>query len=203
MRGNMTKVKICGLTRLADIEAVNASLPDFIGFVFCKSRRRVSEETARLLKSRLNPKISAVGVFQNAEIHEVASIVKSGIIDIVQLHGLEDEHYIHALKPHIGQAKIIKAVCFNRETPCNHCLADFLLFDSAYGGSGKTFDWKALPKTEKPFFVAGGLTVDNVENAISQVKPYAVDVSSGVETDGLKDAEKIADFVRIVRQTDN
>lgn len=184
------KIKICGLFRACDIEYVNGAKPDFIGFVFAKSKRQVPLEHAKFLKSRLDPQITAVGVFMDAELSFVEQVIQEGIIDMVQLHGNETEEYIKKIT-----VPVIKAVRIGDPIPSN---ADYLLFDSHEAGSGVPFDWSQLPKTEQPFFLAGGITLENLPQAI-QLNPFAIDVSSGVETEGLKDKEKIESMVRSVR----
>lgn len=200
-----TKVKICGLRRKEDIDMVNQYLPDYVGFVFANSKRQVSVERAAYLKGMLSTKILAVGVFVNAPVEEIVSICRKEIIDVVQLHGEEDRSYIERLRSFIRQpivcavrvqstAQILQA----QALPC-----DMLLLDTytkgQYGGSGKTFDYSLIPKLKKSYFLAGGLEKDNVRQAIEKCHPYAVDVSSGVETDGIKDEEKIAKFISAVR----
>lgn len=194
------KIKICGLTRPEDIAAVNQAGPDYIGFVFWpKSRRYVTPEQAAELKKLLAPDIIPVGVFVNAPLKEIAVLVWEGIIQGIQLHGEETEEDILWLKRACPQATIIKAV--QVRSPSDAALwqdsrADFLLLDSGMG-SGLTFDWKQIGIAgTKPFFLAGGLGIDNVQTAIDTVHPYGVDVSSGVETEGKKDPEKILELVR-------
>jgi phosphoribosylanthranilate isomerase len=201
----MTKIKICGLFRPVDIDFVNAAVPDYIGFVFAKSRRQVSEELARELKSNLNPEIKAVGVFVKEEQDKIIRLCTNNIIDVVQLHGDEDEEYISELQRYITNP-IIKAVRVRQQQDIKAAESfdsDYLLFDTyaedMYGGSGEAFDWSIISKAKKPYFLAGGLHVGNVLQAISLLKPYCVDVSSGVETDGIKDKGKIMDIISKVR----
>lgn len=187
------KIKICGLFRECDIDYVNEALPDYAGFVFAESKRKVSESQAYKLSRRLSPSIKSVGVFVDNEISFIRNLLERRIIDIVQLHGYEDEEYMSA----IG-APVIKAVRFGQLAEINDFPADFLLFDSPKAGSGERFDWSLIPKTEKPFFLAGGINSGNLTEAM-KFNPYAVDVSSGVESDGVKDREKILEIVRSVR----
>jgi phosphoribosylanthranilate isomerase len=201
----MTKVKICGLTRVEDIDAVNLYLPDYIGFVFAASKRQVDDSTAKELKARLDLRISTVGVFVNEDIHRVINLCKAGIIDLVQLHGEEEEDYIRELKRYITKP-VIRAVRIGEGkslAPGCGRYSDYLLFDTyhkdRYGGSGKTFDWSMIGRQERPYFLAGGLDKDNVLHAISQLNPYGIDISSGVETDGVKDAEKIREIISLIR----
>ncbi len=200
-----TKIKICGLTRKEDILAVNAALPDYIGFVFAKSRRQISEEKALVLKELLNPMILSVGVFVNDEIKRIENLCNRGIIDIVQLHGEEDATYIHKLREYITNP-IIKALRVTDRglmedgdtIPCDYLLLDTYQKDQ-YGGTGLCFDWTVVPKLSKLLFIAGGIGSDNVLDAISKLKPYCIDVSSAVETDGYKDSAKIVELVKLVR----
>lgn len=201
----MTKIKICGLSRAEDIAAVNRFLPDYIGFVFAESKRQVNIETAALLKEKLNPRIKAVGVFVNAPIEKIEEIYKKGIIDLIQLHGDEDDAYIRSLKNICG-CPVIKAASVGESLPPMPPFADYPLFDTLSaqrGGTGKTFDWNILKSfNASPYFLAGGLTGENISSALALLAPYCVDVSGGVETDGLKDANKIEHFIQTVRQTD-
>ena len=270
----MTKIKICGLSRPADIDIVNEVLPDYIGFVFAKSRRQVSEMTAMELRANLNPKIKVVGVFVNDEIEKVIRLCNSNIIDIVQLHGDEGEVYLQKLKTSINNP-IIKAVRVRNTEDikqANKLSCDYLLLDAykenQYGGSGEIFDWSILghkidtdkssdidkssnidnpsnkdnPSSidnpsnkenpsntdnpsdidnpsnidnpsdtdnpndmdnlsylDKPYFLAGGINSGNVMQAMTQGHPYCIDVSSGVETDGYKDADKIVEIIKKIR----
>ncbi len=196
------KIKICGLTRLEDIEVANALLPDYIGFVFWeRSKRNVTKEQAKELKSRLDSRIKAVGVFVDAEIDFIADLVSCGIIDVAQLHGSEDEDYILQLRVRLGRAEIIKAFNINKIESFDEAeksSADHIMIDSGKG-SGIAFDWSKLERLERPFFLAGGLSTENISEVLESIKPFAVDVSSGVETDGLKDASKMKRFVESVR----
>jgi len=196
------KIKICGLRRIEDIEAVNNALPDYIGFVFAKSKRQINAETAAELKKRLDKRIQAVGVFVNQSIDFITKLYKNGIIEIAQLHGDESDEYIAGLR-HCG-CKIIKSAGVSNALPVLPKTADYLLFDKASdqrGGTGKTFNWDVLENYHGvPYFLAGGLTPENVSGALSQLSPFCVDVSSGVETNGFKDADKINKFVQAVRK---
>ncbi|GBU25458.1 phosphoribosylanthranilate isomerase [Fibrobacteria bacterium R8-3-H12] len=191
----MPKIKICGLFREQDIEFANEAKPDFIGFVFAKSHRRINPETAALYKQRLNPQITTVGVFVNAEILSIVKLYNSGIINIAQLHGSESEEYINALKETCN-IPVIKAVNIESAMPAN---ADYLLFDNGKGGTGKAFDWNLIPKCNKEFFLAGGINLNNIKEA-AKLGPYGIDLSSGVENEkGEKDREKIIEACRIVK----
>jgi phosphoribosylanthranilate isomerase len=197
----MIKVKICGLTRLCDIDAVNIEKPDYIGFVFADSRRKVTPQQAMELRGELSQGIIPTGVFVNEKIEHIISLILNGVIDVVQLHGTEDEEYIEKLKK-LTTKPIIKAVSVQKTGDVQKWAstsADLLLFDNKSGGTGQTFDWGLIGKTSKPYFLAGGLDVNNITKAINQTTPFAVDISSGVETDGFKDPEKIKEFIRRVK----
>ncbi|MBE6005318.1 MAG: phosphoribosylanthranilate isomerase [Lachnospiraceae bacterium] len=259
----MTKVKICGLRRREDIEAVNRLKPEYIGFVFYeKSRRNVTEEEAMALRKALDPDIISVGVFVDAEPELILRLVKKGIISVAQLHGHETEEYIEKLKKemekdrvesddgsrergakissmpeddikvreaepehekgfeyekgfehgkdfehikgfeHEKEFKVMKAFLIRSEKDlqaARETKADYILFDNGLG-SGETFNWEILKDFRKPYFLAGGLTDANVTGAIQRLSPYAVDISSGVETDGYKDPDKIKSFIDAVRR---
>ena len=199
----MTRVKICGLSRKEDIEAVNHVLPDYIGFVFAPSRRRVDIQTAAMLKEFLNPQIKTVGVFVNEDIRVVSEIAQNGVLDLIQLHGDENDGYIERIKEVCG-CPVIKSVGIGDTLPPLPSKADYLLFDSISsqrGGVGKAFEWYTLKEHRGiPFFLAGGLSVKNVADGIQLLSPFCVDVSSGVETNGFKDPEKINEFVQAVRR---
>ncbi len=203
----MTKIKICGLRREEDVDYVNACRPDYAGFVFAESKRKVTKEQAKHLRSQLEQGIVPVGVFVNETIDTIVELVEEGVIEVIQLHGDETESYIEALRWRVGNVKIIKAVrVASKEdvTDCETTIADYLLFDSrtleGYGGTGKQFDWKLIAQIQKPFFLAGGIHTENVEEAIKMTRPFAVDVSSSVETNGYKDRDKIIEIVEKVRR---
>lgn len=204
----MSKIKICGLTRLEDIQMVNKWSPDYIGFVFAKSKRQVTLDQAKALKAGLNPGIQSVGVFVDSPIPIITLMVSENIIDIIQLHGNEDELYIKQLKKSVS-CPIIKAIRVQDTSDIlkgEQLPADYLLLDTfvkgEQGGSGKTFDWDLIPRKIKPYFLAGGLNSENIHSAINCCQPYCVDVSSGVETKGIKDNTKIADFINAVNKED-
>lgn len=203
----MTKIKICGLRREEDVDYVNVCRPNYAGFVFAESKRKVTKEQAKHLRSQLEQGIVPVGVFVNETIDTIAELVEEGVIEVIQLHGDETESYIEALRWRVGNTKIIKAVrVASKEdvTDCEMTIADYLLFDSrtleGYGGTGKQFDWKLIAQIQKPFFLAGGIHTENVEEAIKMTRPFAVDVSSSVETNGYKDRDKIIEIVEKVRR---
>ena len=197
----MIKIKICGITRPCDIDAVNSAMPDYIGFVFADSRRKVSPGQAAELRGKLAKGIIPVGVFVDEAVEHVLSLVQDGVIAVIQLHGAEDEEYIQKLK-RLTTKPVIKAVSVQKSGDVQKwtdTCADYILLDNKSGGTGQTFDWGLIGETNKPYFLAGGLDTDNIAAAISQAVPFAVDASSGVETDGLKDHAKIDEFIRRVR----
>lgn len=200
----MTKIKLCGLSRLCDIEAANALTPAYVGFVFApKSKRYVTPEQAAVLKQRLAPAIQAVGVFVDETPERVAHLLNSGVIDLAQLHGGEDEAYIARLRG-LTDKPIIQAVRVGTAQDIRvteSSTADHLLLDAG-AGTGRVFDWDLIRHIQRPYFLAGGLSPDNVETAIDTLHPYGVDVSSGIETNGLKDTAKMAAFVAAVRKED-
>ena len=198
----MVKIKICGLRRLEDVEMVNRHKPDYIGFVFADSKRKVSHEFAAHMKDNLSPDIISVGVFVDAEIDEIVELFDDGVIDIAQLHGSESEEYIRNLKERTDyKLKIINAIEMSDELDLleyDNSIADYLLLDSGKG-SGKTFDWSLIrDDLDKEFFLAGGIDVSNVGEAIRKFNPYAIDLSSSLETDGFKDESKIRAIMEVV-----
>lgn len=201
-----TKIKICGLTREADIAIVNEWKPDYIGFVFADSRRRVEDKQAAYLKEKLHPDIQAVGVFVNDSIEHIATLCEADVIDVVQLHGDESKEYIRALKERINKP-VIRAIRVQTAEDIKEgatSQADIILLDAfhpqQYGGTGEQFDIRQIPAGYRPYILAGGITPQNVRTLISELHPYAVDVSSGVETDGVKDARKVAELITAVRE---
>ena len=201
----MTKIKFCGLSRIEDIECANELKPDFIGFVFYKkSRRFVDREKAKELKNKLSKEIKAVGVFVDEDIEFVASLLRDEIIDIAQLHGSEDENYIKDLKTLTGKPviKAVRVASADDIKKANESPADFVLLDSGMGG-GKVFDWSLIKEVKRDYFLAGGLTLENAAEAVDTLTPFAVDVSSGIETDGLKDPEKMKRFAASVKKKGN
>lgn len=198
----LTQIKLCGLSRQEDIEAVNSLKPEYIGFVFAeKSSRHISPAQAKVLKAQLAPGIQAVGVFVREVPEVVAELLNSGIIEIAQLHGGESEDYLARLRTLTGRP-VIQA--FRIESAqdiiaAQRSTADYILLDSGAGGTGTAFDWGLIPTITRPYFLAGGLGVENINNAIQSLHPYAVDVSSGIETGGVKDYIKMKQFVDAVR----
>ncbi|MCM1506674.1 MAG: phosphoribosylanthranilate isomerase [Ruminococcus flavefaciens] len=200
----MTKIKMCGLSRPCDIEYANEVMPEYVGFVFAeKSKRYVSPEKACELRKNLDRKITPVGVFVNADIDFIAGLVESKAIDIVQLHGTEDEHYIENLRKVIS-VSVIQAFRIEKPEDINKAVqspADYILLDSG-GGSGKTFDHSLIKNINRPYFLAGGLTPENVGEISDRLQPYAVDASSSLETDGYKDINKMRAFACSLRRKD-
>ena len=198
------KVKICGLSRPSDIAAVNQYRPDYAGFIinFPKSHRSCTPEQVQALHAQLSPDIPAVGVTVNQPLGTVASLLEQGIIDIAQLHGQEDDAYIRSLR-RLTDAPIIQA--FRVASPAdieraNRSIADCILLDHGAGGTGCTFDWSLTDRVTRPYILAGGLTPENLPRAIERCHPFAVDLSSGVETNGCKDLNKMRAAVAAVRR---
>jgi len=198
----MTKIKLCGLSRPADMDWANELRPDYIGFVFArKSRRYVKEEQAKALKKLLNPDIRMAGVFVDEPPERIGRLTEKRIIDVIQLHGQEDETYIRKLRS-FTDVPVIKAFQVGSREDIKRAedsSADYVLLDSGTG-SGQLFDWKLLTHIQRPYFLAGGLTPENVGEAIKLLHPFAVDVSSGSETAGRKDRGKMSLFVKEVRK---
>ena len=188
----MTKVKICGLSTVEAVETAVLAGADYIGFVFAESKRQVSLEQAHELAKLVTGKTKIVGVFVSPSLGELEQAIAQVPLDIVQIHGMFDETLI----PKIS-VPVIRAIQLSEQEAKVTSPADFLLFDAPVAGSGRTFDWDLLKdqKIQQNFFIAGGLTVDNVRQARETFQPYALDVSSGVETDGRKDIEKIKAFI--------
>lgn len=198
----MTAIKMCGLTRECDIQAVNEIKPEYIGFVFwAKSKRYLSPEKALELKKQLDENIKAVGVFVDESVEKVAGLLENDIIDIAQLHGHENEDYIKNLRE-MTDKPMIQAFRIRSESDIEKAVrstADMILLDAGMG-NGNVFDWSLIKNIQRPYFLAGGLNGENVAEAVKILKPYAVDVSSGIETDGLKDMKKMAEFSAVVRK---
>lgn len=199
-----TKIKFCGLSRPEDMETVNRVHPDYIGFVFAgKSKHYVTPEQAAKLRKLLHPGIRAVGVFVDEPPEAVAELLQTGVIDLAQLHGSEDEVYITKLRK-LTDKPVIQAFRVQKKedlVATEGSSADYILLDSG-AGCGKTFDWSLLEQIERPYFLAGGLDPSNVGDAVRKLHPYAVDVSSGIETDGKKDEGKMEAFFREVCMAD-
>lgn len=204
----MSKIKICGLKSENDIKIVNKYGPDYVGFILAPSKRQVNYEVAKKLKALLNPSILAVGVFVNESLEVIGQYAENKVIDVIQLHGDESLEMIKELKQQVS-IPVIKAMRIKDEKQLKHLLpfiqevtADYLLFDTyqegLYGGSGKSFDWKLLDVVKKSYFLAGGIGLHNIEEACKW-KPFAIDVSSGVETNGVKDAIKVSELIQKYR----
>lgn len=197
----MTKIKLCGLIRPCDIDYANELMPDFIGFVFApNSKRYVSFDRAEMLRENLNSLITPVGVFVNEETKNIEYLVNNGIISMIQLHGSEDNEYIKVLRKKV-KCPIIQAFRIENEDDiikAKNSAADYIMLDSG-GGTGKTFEHSLIDNIKREFFLAGGLDSKNVGNAIIKYQPYAVDTSSALETNGVKDKNKMTAFVKAVR----
>ena len=206
-----TKVKCCGLRRPEDIAMVNEAEADFAGFIMSdRFRRYVSPQEVKRLRAQLSSGICAVGVVVDEPLSYAADLVTGGIVDMVQLHGAEDDDYIDALRERIRSAegmnpyagKIVKAYKITSGADLTRAAAshaDYILLDSGTG-TGKTFDWQLMRDVERPYFFAGGLTPENVADAVRRFHPFAVDVSSGIETDRKKDPQKVRAFVQNLRE---
>lgn len=201
------KVKLCGMMREIDIDYANQAKPDYVGFVFANTRRCITKEQAKIFRDKLNADILAVGVFVNEDVNIVGELLRENIIDMAQLHGEENREYIAKLKE-ISNKPIIKAIKVQDKEDIervNDLNVECLLFDTykkgVLGGTGETFNWDILRevKVNKPFFLAGGLSIHNVEEAMAKVFPYGLDLSSGIETDGYKDKEKMMEVVRRIK----
>ncbi|MFR5875665.1 MAG: phosphoribosylanthranilate isomerase [Eubacterium sp.] len=194
----MAKIKICGLRREEDISYVNILKPDYVGFILSNGfRRSIEMETVTHLRNRLAAGINAVGVFVNESVEIVNACIKMQVIDMVQLHGNESADYCKKINAPI--IKVLKPDDFDKIKDYEPYI-DYFMFDSGTG-TGTTFDWSKIPKTDKPFFLAGGLDKNNLKHAIETINPYAVDMSSSVETEGIKDYDKIKKVIDIVRST--
>lgn len=198
-----TKIKICGIKTLADADCLNTYKPDYTGFVFwAHSHRYLDLDEAWRLRERLDDSIKSAGVYVDEDINIVAEAARRRIIDVIQLHGHEDNEYIRKIKDITG-LPVIKAIKIEGSDSLknvDHLDADYILFDSGMG-SGKTFDWQSIKvNISKPYFIAGGINAENVENAIDIFKPFGVDLSSSVETDKKKDPDKIRQVIQAVRQ---
>lgn len=202
----MTSIKICGLSRPADIDWINEARPDYCGFIIHVPKSIRSTDSGKLheLRFRLDESITPVGVFVNEPLESVISLSACNALGAVQLHGGEDENYIRCLKKELT-IPVIKA--FQADSPesirqAEKSPADLILLDNGAGGTGTVFDWSLLRHIKRPYFLAGGLGPHNLTEAIKTVHPWGVDMSSGVETDGAKDKEKILAAVAAVRRTE-
>ncbi|MBN2960385.1 MAG: phosphoribosylanthranilate isomerase [Streptococcus gordonii] len=192
----MTKVKICGLSTASAVETACKAGTDYIGFVFAESCRRVSLEQAQKLAALVPSTVRKVGVFVSPSLAELQEAISVANLDLVQIHGDFSEELLTQIGRPVIRAYQVKGALKDVSQQ-----ADYLLFDAPLAGSGQTFDWQVFDKSQihQPFFIAGGLNAGNVQEAIQHFAPYAVDVSSGVETDGQKDLEKIKEFIERVK----
>ena len=200
----MTRIKMCGLRRAEDIAAANEIRPEYIGFVFFPgSRRYIPPETAAVLRERVDPGIQTVGVFVDEEPETIARMLREGIIDLAQLHGHENEAYVMRMRE-LTDRPIIQAFRIRNEADAKTASAssaEHILLDAG-AGDGRFFDWHLLSGITRPYFLAGGLNPENVSGAVRDLHPWAVDVSSGIETDGWKDIGKMRAFADAVRRTE-
>ena len=190
----MVKIKICGLTTSQDVVAVNQLQPELVGFVFADSFRQVTVEQARKLRLQLDQRILSVGVYVQPDLSQIKILAAEKIISMVQIHGPQRQNEV-ALIQSLG-LQVIQVIQPGMRLETK---PDFVMFDSLTPGSGHTVGWTAVPQPPQPFFLAGGLTADNVSQAIATVQPDFVDVSSGVETNRRKDYDKIKQFIVEVR----
>lgn len=196
----MTKIKLCGLVRTEDALAANAAMPDWAGLVFDKGRHFVSDDQAETIRRALSPAIPIAGVFVRDDPEHILRLVRRGVIQVVQLHGGETEEYLTALKER-ARCPFIRVVSVKTREDvlaAQDTAAEYLLLDHGKGGTGQSFDWSMIPAIRKPWIMAGGIGLGNLEDALSY-DPYGVDISSGAETDGHKDREKMIRLVRMVR----
>lgn len=198
-----TRIKICGLRRKEDIDGVNEARPDYCGFILNvpASRRSIDPEQLGMLMEDLDPAVVPTGVFVNEETETILRIVRERHIRMVQLHGQESEEMIREIQQKAG-IPVIKAFSVKEKKDVEQALgspADYLLFDCGSGGTGKTFDWSCLEDVERPYFLAGGIGTHNMEEALTRFHPFAIDLSSSVETDGVKDRKKVAEAVQMLR----
>ena len=200
----MTRIKICGLTRPEDVRYVNTAKPDWCGFIlnFPSSRRNVTPEQARALRAGLDPDIRPVGVFVDRPVEEVAALLNSGVISVAQLQGREDNAYISVLRTLAPGCVVWRAFQLRSQADlaaADASGADLVLLDNGRG-TGQTFDWSLAGSVHRPFLLAGGLTPESIPRAVAALRPYGLDLSSGVETDGVKDPAKIQAAVTAARE---
>ena len=200
----MTRIKICGLTRPEDVRYVNTAKPDWCGFIlnFPSSRRNVTPEQARALRAGLDPDIRPVGVFVDRPAEEVAALLNSGVISVAKLHGREDDAYISVLRTLAPGCVVWRAFQLRSQADlaaADASGADLVLLDNGRG-TGQTFDWSLAGSVHRPFLLAGGLTPESIPRAVAALRPYGLDLSSGVETDGVKDPAKIQAAVTAARE---
>jgi phosphoribosylanthranilate isomerase len=200
------KIKICGITRDEDVDYINEAMPDYTGFVFAASRRQISPAQAVRLRWRLAEDIVSVGVFVNAPVEDITALYWDGVFSLAQLHGNEDEMYIKRLREISAKGgtpvpviKVIRSEELARGTVLTTD-ADYYLFD-AWAGSGLSFDWNVLTtlKSDKPWFLAGGINMENIAQAMAY-EPFCIDISGGAETNGIKDRDKVVQLTAMVRK---
>lgn len=197
------KLKICGLSRPCDITYVNEAQPDFAGFVvnYPKSRRSVTPQQLARLRASLDSGILPVGVFVNEAPELVAQLLNEDIISMAQLHGNEDEAYLKKMRV-LTNGRLIQAFTIRSEADAERAMqstADYILLDNGKG-TGERFDWRLIREISRPWILAGGLTPDNMLQAAKELHPWGLDLSSGVETDGYKDREKILAAAAAIRE---
>lgn len=205
------EIKICGITSIEEIKYVNKLKPEYIGLVFTESKREISKEKAQTLTKLLDKEIRVVGVFRNNSLSEIKNIIEEVKLDIIQIHGDEDENFIEKLRKSIGEEiKIWKGISIESEEDLNkniYLKVDNFILDSGNPGSGESFNWDIIKKNnmELKFFLAGGVNLSNIDEIIKNIKPYGIDVSSGVESlDELgnrrKDFYKMKNLIEKVRK---
>ena len=199
----MTKVKICGITREIEISIMNELMPDYVGFVFdTRNRHFISPERAGKLRAKLNKNIRSVGVFSNTSLENVALAVEVAGLNMVQIHGDETGEYVAALREyiHCPIMKVIKVSHPIDAEKAMYATADYVMLDGGSAGSGKSFDWSLLGSVRRKYFLSGGLTPENINTALHlSPKPFAFNVSSGVESNNIKDYRKVMKFILAVR----
>ncbi len=200
------RIKICGISRDTDTEYINTSLPDYAGFIinYPKSRRNITPQRAKELREQIDAKIKTVGVFVDNDLNEVAKIANSGAIDVIQLHGHESEDYITRLRQETN-AEIWKSFIVKTHADilaAKITKADRILLDGGLG-YGVSFDHSLIKNLGKEYILAGGINAKNIEIILKTLNPWAVDISSGVETNGVKDGNKISEIISIIRKFNN
>ena len=198
-----TKIKFCGLRREEDVKYAASLGAGYMGFILTdRFRRYIEPSEVAILKAFVPASCKTVGVFVDEPVDYVVSAAKAAGLDMIQLHGAEDEAYIAEVKEKTGLPiiKMIKPVSEDDIITARQSLADLILLDSGAGGTGKVFDWSLAENLGRDYILAGGLTPENVGEAVERLKPFAVDVSSGVETEGIKDFSKMKAFAAEVRK---
>lgn len=204
------KIKYCGLRRIEDAQYANETMPDYVGFIFAPTKRQITPGQAGQLRNCLKPEIQTVGVFVNEQPEVVAQIANQGILNLIQLHGQEDAEYIRKLHALLEKTvPLIKAVRVRTAEDIakgQQLDVDYMLLDTYSpglpGGTGESFNWELIKDISKPYFLAGGINLDNLEEAMSK-KPFGIDISSGIETDGWKDLNKMRAMMQLFRDLEN